>query len=96
MREMQNSAPEGSASKLVGACYSCVMDRQMLKDQLVQAERKLTEVAVRIEKQKALISRLEAGGHDSAHAAFLLQQSLGLQEMHEAHRDRLKRELTKV
>ena len=68
----------------------------MLNEQLVQAERQLAEVAVRIEKQKVLISRLEEGGLDTAHAAFLLQQSLGLQKLHEAYRDRLKRELAKV
>jgi hypothetical protein len=72
------------------------MDRQMLKDHLAQIERQLAEVALRIEKQKALISRLEAAGHDTAQATFLLQQALGLHALHQTHRDRLKRSLAEV
>ncbi len=54
------------------------MKRQVLQDHLAQAERELAEVAARIERQKALIRKLERGGQDTAHAAFLLHQSLGL------------------
>jgi hypothetical protein len=72
------------------------MNRQMLMAHLAQADRQLAELAVRIEQQKAVIARLDTGGQNTAHAAFLLQQALGLQELHQAHRDRLKRELSKV
>ena len=55
------------------------MDRcNQLQDHLAQAQRELAEVAARIERQKALIRKLERGGQDTAHAVFLLQQSLGL------------------
>ena len=50
-------------------------------------------MAARIERQKALIRKLERGRQDTAHAAFLLQQSLGLKALNEAHRARLQREL---
>ena len=70
------------------------MDRcNQLQDHLAQAQRELAEVAARIERQKALIRKLERGGQDTAHAAFLLQQSLGLKALNEAHRARLQREL---
>ena len=72
------------------------MNRQMLIDHLVQADRQLAELAVRIQQQKAVIARLERSGQNTEHAVFLLQQALGLQELHQAHRDRLKRELSKV
>jgi hypothetical protein len=72
------------------------MNRQMLKDHLGQADRQLAELAVRIEQQKTHIARLEAGGQDTAHASFLLQQARGLQRLHQTHRDWLKRELAKV
>ena len=72
------------------------MNQQMLKDHLGQADRQLAELAVRIEQQKAHITRLEAGHQDSAHAAFLLQQARGLHGLHQTHRDWLKRELAKA
>jgi hypothetical protein len=58
---------------------------------LAQTERQLAEVVTRLEKQKALIFRsLERRGEDTAHAAFLLRQSLGLKALNEAHRDQLQ------
>ena len=56
----------------------------------------MAEVAARIERHKALIRKLERGGQDTAHAAFLLHQSLGLKALNEAHRARLQRELGSV
>ena len=72
------------------------MKRQVLQDHLAQAESELAEVTARIERQKALIRKLERGGQDTAHAAFLLHQSLGLKALNEAHRARLQRELGSV
>lgn len=72
-----------------------LMNRQMLQDHLAQAERQLAEVAARIEGQKAFIRSLERRGQDTAHAAFLLQQSLGFKALNETHRDRLQRELVR-
>ena len=69
------------------------MDWQAIRDELVRTERELAEVAARIQKQKAVLSRLEAMGENTAHAAFLLEQSLGWQRLNEAHQARLKREL---
>ena len=69
------------------------MDWQAIRDELARTERQLAEVAARIQKQKAVLSRLEAMGENTAHAAFLLEQSLGWQRLNEAHKARLKREL---
>jgi hypothetical protein len=71
----------------------CRVDRQAIRDELARTERQLVEVAARIEKQKAVLSRLEAEGESTAHASFLLEQCLGWQRLNEAHRARLKREL---
>src|SRR5918996_3566822 len=67
----------------------------MLLDHLAEAERQLAELAARVERQWALVQGLEAVGQETAHAAFLLQQAIGLKALHEALRDWLKRELTK-
>ena len=72
------------------------MDRQAITDDLERTERQLVEVAARIEKQKAVLSRLEAMGENTAHASFLLEQSLGWQKLTETHRERLKRELAQA
>ena len=69
------------------------MNRQTLKNHLAEVERQLAELAVRIEKQRALLRRLEASRRDTAAATFLLEQALGLQKLHESHRERLTREL---
>jgi hypothetical protein len=69
------------------------VDRQAIRDELARTERQLAEVEARIEKQKVVLNRLEAAGENTAHASFLLEQSLGLHSLNEAHRERLKREL---
>ncbi len=70
-------------------------NRNMRLDHIAEAERQLAELAARVERQRALVQGLEACGQETAHAAFLLQQAIGLKALHEAHRDWLKRELTK-
>jgi hypothetical protein len=72
------------------------VDRQAITDELARTERQLVEIADHIEKQKAVLSRLEGRGENTAHAAFLLEQSLGWQKLNEAHRARLKRELAQA
>ena len=74
----------------------CCVDRHRLTDELGRTERQLVEVAARIEKHKALVSRLETMGENTAHASFLLEQALGWQKVNEAHRERLKRELAQA
>jgi len=74
----------------------CRVDRQAIRDELVWTERQLAEVEARIEKQKAVLNRLEAAGENTAHASFLLEQSLGWQKLNETHRERLKRELARA
>jgi len=69
------------------------VDRQAITDDLERTERQLVEIAARIQKQKVVLARLEAAGENTAHAAFLLEQSFGWQKLNEAHRARLKREL---
>jgi hypothetical protein len=69
------------------------VDRQAIRDELARTERQLAEVAARIQKQRRVLSRLEAAGENTAHAAFLLEQSLGWQKLNEAHLARLKRGL---
>ena len=58
------------------------MKRQVLQVHLAQAHRELAEVAARIERQKALIWKLERRGQDTIHATFLLHQSLGMRACH--------------
>ena len=70
-------------------------NQQILESHLAEAEQRLAELAARVERQRALVQSLEAGGQDTAHVAFLLQQAIGLKALHEAHRDWVKRELTK-
>ena len=70
-------------------------NQEMLESHLGEAEHQLAELAARVERQKGLVQGLEAGGQDTAHAAFLLQQAIGLKALHEAHRDWVKRELTR-
>jgi hypothetical protein len=72
------------------------MDQQAIANELARTERQLVEVAARIEKQKAVLSRLQAMGENTAHASFLLEQSLGWQKLNETHRARLKRELAQA
>jgi hypothetical protein len=69
------------------------VDHQAIRDELARTERELVEVAARIEKQKAALSRLQSTGENTAHASFLLEQSLGWQKLNEAHLARLKRGL---
>ena len=72
------------------------MERQAITEELARTERQLVEVAARIQKHKAVLSRLETMGENTAHASFLLEQSLGWQKLNEAHRARLKRELARA
>jgi hypothetical protein len=74
----------------------CRVDRQAIREELARTEHQLVDVAARIEKQKAVINRLEAMGESTAYAAFLLEQALGWQRVNEAHRTRLKRELAQA
>jgi hypothetical protein len=72
------------------------VDWQAIRDELARTERQLAELAARIEKHKTVLDRLEATGENTARASFLLEQSLGLQRLNEAYRERLKRELAQA
>jgi hypothetical protein len=72
------------------------VDRQRIREELARTERQLVDIETRIEKQKAALSRLEAMGENTAHAAFLLEQAIGWQRLNEAYRARLKRELAQA
>ncbi len=52
------------------------MDGQAIRDELARTERQLAEIAARIDKQRTVLGHLEAEGENTAHASFLLEQSL--------------------
>ena len=82
------------ASEAAKVGTGVAQNQQILESHLAEAEHQLAELAARVERQKGLVQRLEAGGQYTAHATFLLQQAIGLKALHEAHRDWVKRELT--
>jgi hypothetical protein len=69
------------------------MDRAMLKQHSAQAERHVLLGERHITEQQARIGELERGGHDTGQAIQLLYQFEEMQELHIAHRDRLRKEL---
>ena len=68
------------------------MDRSMLYDYLQQAERHVGQGLRHIDKQSKLVAALERKGRDPSHAKALLNLFEQLQDLHVAHRDRLKDE----
>jgi len=69
------------------------MDREMLMLHLRQVERLIAQGERHLAKQRAIVSQLTAGGHDSSDATTLLVHLEESQKMHVAHRARLREEL---
>ena len=69
------------------------MDRRMLMDHLALAEQHVEQGKEHIDRQTALIAKLECNGYDSALARKLLGTFQDLQALHTGDRDRLHREL---
>ena len=65
----------------------------MIIDHLEQAERHVRQGAVHLQNQRALIERLETGGHDTKESRRLLQQFEEMQALHVGDRDRLRETL---
>jgi hypothetical protein len=74
------------------------MRRAMLEKHLVEAEKHIAIGVKNLARQRKILAELEAHGHDraAAQAKRLLAQFEALQEMHEAERDRLIRELGQI
>ena len=69
------------------------MDRKMIQDHLALAEQHVEEGKAIIKRQRDLIARLSADGHDVTQAKALLAQFIDTQWTHMADKDRLQREL---
>ena len=70
-------------------------NRQMIEEQLAQAERHVTQGEDHIRRQKQVVRELELDGHaeTAAKAHRLLEQFEELQLLHVIGRDRLRGEL---
>ena len=69
------------------------MDRATILAHLMQTERHVAQGESTVQKQRALISRLDKDGHDTTEARKLLGQFEELQALHLADRDRLRAKL---
>jgi hypothetical protein len=65
----------------------------MLRGRLQQAERHVREGRLHVQRQRAVIRRLEQGGYDSRDARFLLGTIEELLCLHIRERDALVREI---
>ena len=65
----------------------------MIEKHLAQAERHVAQGERHMEQQRALAEKMEHDGHDTQEAYKLLAQFEGLQDLHVADGDRLRREL---
>jgi Spy/CpxP family protein refolding chaperone len=72
---------------------SSAMDREMIVEHLALAEQHVKEGEAIIERQRDLIARLTADGHDTAKANALLAQFIDTLRAQNEDRDRLQREL---
>jgi hypothetical protein len=70
------------------------MDRQVLTEQLAEAEQHIAQGDRNITQQREIVAALERNGHDSGAARQLLAQFEDLQRIHIAHRDKLREQLT--
>jgi hypothetical protein len=69
------------------------MNRQILRDHLDQAERQILLSQQDVERQRALLERLERGVVPQHQARALLESFEHALRMHELERDRLRDEL---
>lgn len=72
-----------------------MIDRDTLEDHLRKAQAHVMQGAGSIDRQRAVIASLEAGGHDSAAARQLLKTFEASQAMHIADVTRLEGELAR-
>ena len=70
-------------------------DDALLREHLELAERNVTDGQLHVQRQRAVIRRLEHGGYDSGEARWLLGTIENLLRMHVRERDRL-RELARM
>ena len=68
----------------------------LLREHLAMAKRHLSSGNRVITRQRQLITKLEADGHDTREARALLAQFEGLLALHLADRDRLFNKVSKV
>ncbi len=66
------------------------MDRAMLLQHLIQADRHIIESRQHISRQRELIDYLTSSGNDIAGAVALLRQFEEALELHRADRDRIR------
>lgn len=69
------------------------MDKALLASHLAQAEHHVIQGIEHIARQKTMIAELEGHGQDATEARRFLDALQDMQATHEAHRDRLRREL---
>lgn len=69
------------------------MDKDLIRQHLEQAERHVASGMAVLERQKAVIAKIEAEGFDPDLARDLLAQLEEVQALHVADRDRLIKEL---
>jgi len=70
-----------------------VIDRSLARQNLAEAERNVALGRFHLDRQIQIVAELERDGHDATAARELLETFKDSQEQHEAHRDRLLREL---
>ena len=69
------------------------MDRAVLIDHLIKAERHIAKGDRILAQQRSLIYQLEQDGHDTSAAQALLRSMEELQALHRADRERIRAEL---
>jgi hypothetical protein len=70
--------------------------RKMYEQHLAHAETAIAEGKEHIAKQRAVIARLQADGHDISQATALLETFLTTQRAHEEHRATIMKELEDI
>ena len=65
-------------------------DHAVLREHLEQAQRQVTDGQLHVQRQRAVIRRLEHGGYDSREAHWFLGTIEDLLRMHVRDRDRLR------
>lgn len=88
MRQPERDQPRGTSP-----AHRTTMDRAVLIDHLIKAERHIAKGDRILAQQRALIHELERDGHDSSAARALLHSMEELQALHFADRDRVRGEI---
>ena len=74
----------------------CGMDQALIVKHLAQAVEHIALGERLIARQKEIVATLQAGGHDTATAQWLLVQFEDLQTEHVSHRDWLNAKLAEI